>query len=84
MVMCNIRAKPCSIHMCRLIFHPYWLSHVSHELFCMLRMWCLHECGICMYWNHFMHVHDTHWRPARACTYPKLAMFVHVSARIKR
>jgi hypothetical protein len=25
----------------------------------------------------------THWRPACACTYPKLVMFVHVPARIK-
>ncbi len=25
----------------------------------------------------------THWRPACACTYPKLGMFLHVSTRIK-
>jgi hypothetical protein len=51
----QIRAKPCFIHMFSLSAHPYWLCHVSHELFCMLRVWCLY-C-ICMYWNYFMHVH---------------------------
>jgi hypothetical protein len=24
-----------------LSFHPYWLSHVPHVLFCMRRVWCL-------------------------------------------
>jgi hypothetical protein len=53
--MCSIRAKPCFIHMFSLSVHPYWLYHVSHDLFCMLRVWCPY-C-ICMYLNYFMHVH---------------------------
>jgi hypothetical protein len=55
LVMCSIRAKLCSIHMCCLSLHPYWFPHASHDLFCMLRVWYLY-C-ICMYWNYFMHVH---------------------------
>jgi hypothetical protein len=44
LVLC---AKPAMYH--------DWLPHASNELLCMLRVWCLY-C-ICMYLNHFMHVH---------------------------
>jgi hypothetical protein len=42
-----LSAKPAMYH--------DWLPHASNELLCMLRVWCLY-C-ICMYLNHFMHVH---------------------------
>jgi hypothetical protein len=81
MVMCSTSAKPCFIHMCSLSVHQYWPYHVSHELFCMLRVWCL-NC-ICMYCNYFMHVHDTHLKAcvsqacrvcARVCSYQEMSV----------
>ncbi len=42
MVMSSIRAKQCFIHICRLISHPHWLPHASHDLFCMVPVLHLH------------------------------------------
>ena len=56
MVMSSIRAKPCFIHMCSLRLHSYWLSHASHEFFCMVSAcigtilcMCMHALKACVY-----------------------------------
>ena len=72
MVMCSIRDKLCFIHMCSLSLHPYWLSHVSREFFCMVSA-CIGEresawvidAGQCM----CMHKYDVH-------TYTSMAEFI--------
>jgi hypothetical protein len=67
------RMQLCFIHICPLSLHPYWLSHISHVLFCILPE-CVTAC-ICMYWNYACNMHVL-----KACTCMCVSQALHVSA----